>query len=80
MLTTVVLHVVDLSLNEPHCLGTRHDAPLLHLVTIFTFVLQHCRADPFHRLKSRDSFFDKSENFGKFINLCEKTTRQRVSL
>ena len=78
-LTTVVLHVVDLSLNEPHCLGTRH-APLLHLVTIFTFVLRPIASIVFvskdRLLKSRDSFFDKSENFGKFINLCEKTTRK----
>lgn len=78
-LTTVVLHVVDLSLNEPHCLGTRH-APLLHLVTIFTFVLRPIASIVFvskdRLLKSRDSFFDKSENFGKFINLCQKTTRK----
>lgn len=81
-LTTVVLHVVDLSLNESHCLGAGH-APLLHLVTIFTFVLQLCRVIRFHLegsiKKNRDSSFGKLENFGKFINLCEKTTRQRKS-
>lgn len=42
----------------------------------------HC-IDRFHLegsiKKNRDSSFGKLENFGKFINLCEKTTRQRKS-